>query len=246
MTNFVLYSRATSVTGKALSDALETRRGVRVGRIHRDITQVNTLIRWGNTEEFPLPVRNEPNTVTAIRRASDKLTTLRILSEAGISVPPFGIEPSSMNFPLMGRSRHGSGGADIIVYESPSDFREIADYSEFYTEYIPNRREYRVHVVNGEIVRVQGKWLDFPGHQSSRYVKNYTNGFRYRSPQHEINEERKESARRSVAALGLYFGAVDLLVAEDRSSYILEVNTAPGCSPMTLSAYANKFREMIQ
>jgi len=43
----------------------------------------------------------------------------------------------------------------------------------------------------------------------------------------------------AVEALGLTFGAVDLIVGDDGHTYILEVNTAPACSPRTAREYVN-------
>lgn len=117
--------------------------------------------------------------------------------------------------------------------------------SEFYTEYIPNTREYRVHVFRDEVIRVQGKYLDYPEQHKNSYIKNYAQGFRFRAPDRELISSRKEAAIAAVRALGLDFGAVDLLIGEDRKEYVLEVNTAPSCSPLTQAAYVTKFQEVI-
>lgn len=117
---------------------------------------------------------------------------------------------------------------------------------DFYTAYVPNRREYRIHVFQGEVIRVQGKYLDYPEQHTNEYIKNYGQGFRFRAPDRELNADRLEAARRAVDALGLDFGAVDLLVGVDRLCYVLEVNTAPACSPLTAQAYVRKFAEWLE
>lgn len=115
-------------------------------------------------------------------------------------------------------------------------------FNEFYTEFIPNTREYRFHVFDGEVIRVQGKYHDCPEQQSNPYIKNHAQGFRFRAPDREPNRDRSDAAINAVAALGLVHGAVDLVIgAVDRSCYILEVNTAPACSPLTLRAYCEAF-----
>lgn len=49
----------------------------------------------------------------------------------------------------------------------------------------------------------------------------------------------------AVNCLGLDFGAVDLLIGDDRETYILEVNTAPSCSPLTATEYIMAFKNML-
>jgi D-alanine-D-alanine ligase-like ATP-grasp enzyme len=49
----------------------------------------------------------------------------------------------------------------------------------------------------------------------------------------------------AVVALGLDFGAVDLLIGDDGQTYVLEVNTAPACSPMTAACYIGAFQRLL-
>lgn len=161
---------------------------------------------------------------------------------------------------ILGRNRHGSKGTDIRVYVPLSVLsilrekytslnQRIQSYTshdlprghELYTLYVPNTREYRVHVFRDRVLRVQGKYLDHPDQHTIPYIKNYTQGYRFRAPNRELHSDRLELAKRAVSALGLDFGAVDLIVGEDGKPYFLEVNTAPACSPLTLRAYAEAF-----
>jgi len=49
-----------------------------------------------------------------------------------------------------------------------------------------------------------------------------------------------------VRACDLDFGAVDMLLfGGEEPSMVLEVNSAPACSPLTLSAYAEALRSLI-
>jgi hypothetical protein len=230
---YFLYHKVSSKTGKALGTALGIRRGQ-----GRTAYQRPPLIRWGNAVDHGVPtVLNQRE---AILRASDKLQAFIIMAEAGVRVPEFGrIVPSEGTW--FGRKRHGYGGRDVVIYQ---DGRRISgdlqtQPHDFFTRYVPNRREYRLHVFKGEIIRLQGKWLDFPHMQSSPYIQNAANGFRFRTPNYTLRSERTEMAIKAVESLGLDFGAVDLLVGEDQLTYVLEVNTGPGCSPKTARAYAD-------
>lgn len=95
------------------------------------------------------------------------------------------------------------------------------------------------------MIRVQGKYLDYPDQHTNPYIQNYSQGFRFRSPRYNPNQERLDAAVKAVEALGLDFGAVDLLIGEDRQTYVLEVNTAPSCSPLTARAYVDKFAALL-
>lgn len=230
---FFLYHNKSYKTGRVLASSL----GLPFARNARRVpVEEDILIRWGNTQ--PLQVQEEINNATAINNASDKLRALRLLQEAGIRVPRF--ENYSDNFAgdgvvYLGRNRRGFGGQDIVVYEAPREYPFTPH--DFFTEYIEPRFEARIHVAFGEVIRVQKKYLDHPEQASNTYVRNYANGYRFRSPARELNDSRKEAAIRAVEALGLHFGAVDIVVGTDDLEYVLEVNTAPKCSPLTGRAY---------
>ena len=56
--------------------------------------------------------------------------------------------------------------------------------------------------------------------------------------------ELRTTAEHAVEALGLDFGAVDIMYHEN-TFYVLEVNTAPGLTrTRTLEAYANEIRRL--
>lgn len=226
---FFLYHKKSFKTGKVLGRCL----GVRFGREHK---ATDDLVRWGNA--VPLAKRTLLQQPEAISRASDKLVALRVMKEAGVRVPEFAMLPA--NGVWLSRKRHGFGGMDIIPLQDGQSLhpRGITGEPEFYTKYIVNRREYRIHVFQGECIRVQGKYLDHPEQHTNQYVKNYAQGFRFRTPRNELKGDRYEQAKKAVEALGLDFGAVDVVIGEeDGLCYVLEVNTAPRCSPKTARAY---------
>lgn len=142
---------------------------------------------------------------------------------------------------ILGRTRHGMAARGIQVYEPGQALGE----HELYVKHVPNQREYRVHVVRGEVIRVQGKYLDVPADHTNPYIKNHAQGFRFRTPERRLNRERTNQAINAVVALDLDFGAVDLCKGDDGQTYVFEVNTAPACSPMTLEAYVGAFTRIL-
>jgi glutathione synthase/RimK-type ligase-like ATP-grasp enzyme len=227
---YFLYHKKSCKTGKILGTALGIRRGM-----GKTADQNGPLIRWGNAVAFSAETLLQQR--EAISLASNKLSALRAMQAAGVRVPEFDMVPGDGVW--LGRKRHGFGGGDIIplrdgVCLSP---RGNTTDSEFYTKYISNTREYRLHVFRGEVIRVQGKYLDYPEQHTNEFIKNYGQGFRFRAPDRRLNSDRIEAAINAVEALRLDFGAVDLLIGTDRQAYVLEVNTAPKCSPLTARAY---------
>jgi predicted ATP-grasp superfamily ATP-dependent carboligase len=236
---FLLYHRKTRPTGRVLAQALAIDGGVDL-RHNPDI-----LIRWGSAQhpDVDRVAGQVINTASAINTAGDKLRSLRLLKEAGVTVPEFSVElPIAGTW--LGRRRRGFGGKDIVVY--CQGVKTCGDgVSEFFTKFIPNTREYRLHVVGGEVVRVQRKYLERPDQHRSEYIKNHSNGYVFKAPQKSLRKERLDMAVRAVEALGLVFGATDAVVDHDGTMYVLEVNTAPACSPLTTQAYTDGFRKLL-
>lgn len=228
----LLFHKKTRPTGRVLAQALGITGSTTPVRNGRE-----TIVRWGSRVHIP-GSNNVLNSANAIATASNKLLSLRVMDEAGVRVPKYSTDPTSLRLPVLGRRTQHSRGTDIVPCESPRDWeRKPRDY---YTEYVPTAREFRIHVFKGNVIRVQGKYLDFP-EQANPWIRNHKHGYRFRAPAKNLHSDRIEAATQAVAALGLDFGAVDLLVGEDGLAYVLEVNTAPACSPMTAEAWVRAF-----
>lgn len=227
---YVFCHRRSAPTGRKLAAVF----GLPVRR--RDPLHGSQIaLRWGTAERPLIPSVIQP--AAAIARAGNKLAALQIMQAAGIPVPEFTtVQP--INGTWLGRRLRGMGGQDIVVQPEGQITYGFAE-SDFWTKYIPNRREYRIHVVGGEVVRVQGKYLDFPQQHSNPHIKNYSQGYRFRTPERQLHRNRIDAAKNAIAALGLDFGAVDLLVSERGDPFVLEVNTAPKLAPRTARQYAS-------
>jgi glutathione synthase/RimK-type ligase-like ATP-grasp enzyme len=115
---------------------------------------------------------------------------------------------------------------------------------DYFAEYIPTAKEYRVHVFNGRIIRVAEKILT-DAENACPYIRNHEHGCTFRRPRPELGVFQEAIAASAVQSLNLNFGAVDLIVGDDGNSYVLEVNTAPACSPRTGREYVNAMMEAI-
>lgn len=243
---FLLYHRTSRPTGRVIADAFGAKRGYGTNLLRGVVPDV--FLRWGSSREVPFQAGVCVQRAAAIRQAADKLVTFGLLREAGVPIPDFTPIRAHANGwsvagkTVLGRTRHGARGRGIHVYE-PGDWM---DNHQLFVEFIPNDREYRLHVVGDKVVRVQRKYLDFPEQAGDGFVKNHEHGYRFRAPRQRLRPDREQAAIDAVKALGLDFGAVDLVIDRDDKAWVLEVNTAPACSCITATAYVGGIADLIR
>lgn len=249
MSRYFAYTRHSRPTGKILADLLgfehygvETRSG----------GPLRLLLRWGSRRRMP-PATRTLNPAKAIALASDKFAAIERWGEVGLpTVTAFrnwgDAEAAARGGVILGRTRQGMQGQGITVYGDVDGPRSPRIPHEWYSLYERPTREIRIHVVGDKVVHVQGKFLDFPEQaEGNPYVRNHRAGYRYRTPRLKVHKARREIAVEAVKSLGLNFGAVDMLLfGSEIEPKLLEVNTAPACSPLTLSLYATALARELE
>jgi len=179
----------------------------------------------------------------------NKLRSFNWLKEKEVTVPRFTENPHEAydwNKPVMVRrllSSHSGRGA---LYVGKDD-RELLTGSladaPLYVEYIKKRKEYRVHVWGNNVIDIQEKRLRNGSEGNDFQVRSYHNGWVFCRDNVDIPDDGISLAIKAVSALGLYFGAVDVVWNEaSNTCYVLEVNTAPGLSGSTLESYCNAIK----
>lgn len=210
--------------------------------------QYRLVINWGNS----VPVQHGASCVvlnkpSAISNAANKVNAFRLFEQHNISCPPWSESmPDLTDGKWMARTTiTGHSGAGIVVMRNEEDKVE----APLYTKYIPKKEEYRLHVVDGKVIFVQQKRKQSNMEQTSdeKLIRSHANGWVYCTSDVEVTDEAQELAIAAVKALGLDFGAVDMIKGKDDGSmYVLEVNTAPGlASPTLLDAYTKAFLELL-
>lgn len=138
----------------------------------------------------------------------------------------------------------GSEGKGIQICTAPEQLTP----APLYVQYVPKTDEYRVHVVQGTVIDVQRKARsrEVPDDEVNWEVRNHKNGFifmREGVTPDTVPSQVQEQAVQAVQALGLDFGAVDIIWNQRRDkAYVLEVNTAPGMTGTTLDSYCQAFQ----
>lgn len=215
--------------------------GVRCLRRSHDATSrvraSSFLVNWGCSNSTG---RENLNPYGSVCSAVNKLDAFQIMDDAAVSVPAFSPrygpdvleETNSTNSIWLARhSLTGSGGEGITVVRRG----DVWPVAPLYVKYIPKLVEFRVHVFNdGESFRIlnRQKLRESEVEQSrdERLIRNRENGWVFGLVRDMDGATKaQDEAIKAVAALGLDFGAVDVIVGrDDGKAYVLEVNTAPG------------------
>lgn len=139
---------------------------------------------------------------------------------------------------------NSSEGRGIRVFEKDDPNPPQAP---LYTEYIPKKKEFRVHVWNNKVIDVIEKRKKL-GHSGDRddFVRNTANGYVFcRTGVVEPNGIR-DLGIAAVRALSRNYGAVDIVWNEKMNKcFVLEVNSRPGMEGTTVEKYAQAILQGI-
>lgn len=245
MRNVKIYSYNL---GSAGAGALA--RGLNVVRLRDEGRPIRTklLINWGSSgspERRQVTAQKVLNPFNNVKIASNKLETFQKFAEnPEIQIPQWTTDPEvarTFGTVVCRTVLRGHSGNGIVLWEGDGDLPR----APLYTQYVKKKHEFRVHVMNGEVIDVQQKRKrrDFDGEPNTK-VRNHQNGWVYCRENLDIPDDLSRQAILATGALGLDFGAVDLIYNERQNrSYVLEVNTAPGLEGTTLENYVNGFKK---
>lgn len=241
---YLLYSRKTSQTGRLLRDVL----GIAGGSRGPD-ERVDVLVRWGSSDSVRFRALETINKRDAIRLAADKYTALRRMQEFHIPVPrTYGANERNMHYPVLGRRTHHTQGRDIVLCLQRMDVeRALEAGCTHFTELVPKAREFRVHVFEGEVLKLSEKVLTHPD-QYVPWMWNFETGFTFRNVRPIIPAVLERVTAAGIAAvqsLGLDFGAADVCLTDDGHVIVFEVNTGPSLAEKSLGVYARKIAERL-
>lgn len=219
------------------------------------------ILNWGSSRvpdwasraaARSVPILNKPANVAI---AVDKLLTLKRLSEAGVRVPEFTTNVSvagewlRRGATVMERHelRGNSGDGIRVVNFDDEEMESNLTSAPLYTKFIPKTAEFRVHVFNGEVIDYIQK-LKISSERRpenfNKYISSVNYGWVFSRTGIRDMPEVRQIAIQAVRALGLDFGAVDVVFA-DGLPFVLEVNCSPGLAGTTLVKYGNALRRYM-
>src|SRR5207302_565706 len=160
--HYIIYSKGTSPTGRALAERLQI-----PGGINPRTKAIDLLIRWGSSVSVPIKPKLVLNKKPNIEQATNKMLAMEIMRAKGISIPEIiTLDQASelrgyitKTSPVLGRKLHHTQGRDLILCLQAADVRRILNRgeSDYFVRYIQTKREYRIHVFQGKIIRVNQK-----------------------------------------------------------------------------------------
>lgn len=205
------------------------------------------VVNWGVSHMPMLPPNKLLNYPTKVHRASNKLAAFELFCKEQVKSVPWCapededclMEWQEQKATIVGRQTlTGHSGHGIIIMGPGEPIQPAL----LYTKYIFKVHEYRVHVVCGAMVDTQMKIRDPHKVPLSWKVRSHENGFIFARNNVSVSPERDKLAIDACAALGLDFGAVDIVEDKNGCLYTLEINTAPGLEGQTITSYADAFR----
>lgn len=193
------------------------------------------------------------NPCDRVRVAGNKLSTFQTLeNKDGVRIPLYTTDRDvatcwvrdGINV-VCRTTLSGHSGAGIVMACKEDELVR----APLYVQYVKKQKEFRVHVAFGSVIDVQEKRkrADVDKESVNFQVRNHHSGWVYCREDIVQPTGLADMAIKTVAQLGLDFGAVDLIWNEKRNEvYVLEVNTAPGLEGSTVDKYAEAFlKELV-
>lgn len=270
MARLAIFSHAPSDSVNALKAHLSIE-GVDLIKIKRENSRFlgrdgDLIINYGSSA-FPMQrvgrgrLLNNPE---AVGLSSNKLRAFQRFEQAGVKTVEWTADYAQAatwvregGMVYARTSLQGHSGAGIVIgYGNPAGVGDAGDVqvvstlprAQLYTKAIlQERREFRIHVMNGVITYVQQKRRRDGFRENENYsnlVRNHHTGWIYATQNADVCDEAKREAVKAIEALGLDFGAVDVITRRGEA-WVLEVNTAPGMSGTNLETYATNFQRIL-
>lgn len=247
MRKFIYPYKKGSKSAKELSLALGSKLIKREGSKFKP--NGKTIVNWGcsvlpaNITNSNAIILNHPDKVAL---ASNKLKCFNILAMTDVGIPEFGTTLAWSEDKIRHERKvfcrtklSGNSGDGIVVAENGAQLVPAPLYTLWYLI----KNEYRVHVFQGKVIDVQRKArkLDVPDEDVNWKVRNLAGGFIFSREGCEPENGVEDAAVKAVEALGLDFGAVDVMYTKSDKVMVLEVNTACGLMGSTIDSYKEAF-----
>lgn len=188
-----------------------------------------------------------------VKRAANKANAKMIMWVRGVPTPmPMTPEYAAFEMEarerlMIGREDRTGQGRRLLIASTASDVREKTSATHW-CDWIKADEEYRVHVVADKVIKISEKVNpDFEPGGHDFAIRSHNRGWTFQVPTLPKGQRgpMRMAAKDAVRALGLDFGAVDVLRQSSTGEvWVLEVNTAPALTDATsntLDKYVRAF-----
>ncbi len=234
----IAYSRKSSKTGRILKEALDaTRRG---------LDRCDVVINWGTSDlwacDAPLVFNRDAES------AINKFEMIKTLKNAGVPVPEYKTVGDNIQALADTQGCVYIRGFDNETRYAPVDSFDTDNDAYASRPVAMKRREYRLHVFDGQIFAMYEKVPKESFIGMPKLFKAETCDFRRVEPTISLcNLEGQSIAKRAVRALGLDYGAVDMIRTMGGASYVVcEVNSSSGLNTANVKRLVDLIRRKYE
>jgi hypothetical protein len=242
----ILAQRGMTPSGKLLRDALEQITGKKIlvttsaSKISPDITH---LVRWGNKT----PVRsscimiNHPEFIDICGKLQFYRTFRNVSSKYFKVVPFYNSSTVPDEYPIVIRKTlYGYGGDGIELCKSKTEYEKMMSSSYHWSPFFRTDSEFRVHIGDGQILRIFKKCLNENCTEDELPIRNSQKyHFSLRSDVSEFPKLLEVIQELSNTIAINSFMGIDIAWSRELERYIIfEANTAPGLNTNTAQVYA--------
>lgn len=242
---FILPYKPGSESAKKLAECLDAK--LLKSEYHKLVTFSSYVINWGNSKRLVASVEKVLNHPKFVRKAVNKLEAFKVFKAKNVAVPDFttSFEEAKQwiedgEWVVARDLLESHSGQGITLAKTVA---ELPTNSKLYVKYFKKTYEFRVHVFNGESIDYiqKRKRNDIDETMFNKYIRSYGNGWVFCREDIHHSEAVETMAVKAVKALGLDFGAVDVVMKQNGEIKILEVNCAPALEGTTLDKYTEAF-----
>jgi len=214
------------------------------------------ILSWGAgyCGEEEIELKSQPfNSLKAIHKnAYDKYNSLGMMTEQRVPVPKHcpassideALKRGLLEYPVIGRKNSHRSGSGFYLCMNNRDLKNNINKTNYFLQYIPVAREYRINICFGKVARCHTKT---PTDGCDSIVRTHSKGWLFEHiPYANVGRNIIKQAQRAMKAVGLNYGAVDIIKAEDGGVYVLEVNSAPALGDAGLENYVDRFQDKLE
>lgn len=186
----------------------------------------------------------------------NKLLQFEAFTQHGLSCPDWTTDKEIANewikegsTVLARQLLNSHSGRGIIILGSEASGTLVE--APLYVKYKKKKHEYRVHVVDGQVldtqIKLRKRGYNDGGRQRDNQIRNYHTGWIYGREGLTADDRRDQLAIAAANAVGLRIAAVDIIYNEREDGYyVLECNSAPGLqSPTLIEKYVRHFTQEL-
>lgn len=254
---YILTAGSLLPSARALREKIQSLCGERLQLCTKYPEIGKVAIRWGNSVAVTNAAKDgNLNAAMIVRVMANK----KIFSDKYVEdfwVPQFRTDiPKAEDFPVIIRkTMTGFGGVGIVPCGNIKEFNQNWQTGYYWTKYINLASEFRVHIFDGDVLRIFKKVKESGIEETKYNIRNSSKGWHF-SP---VEADGSLIYLRKLATqfwnvtkdkFHVEHGFLALDVGwnnENKKYFILEGNTAPGIAnnPTTCERYAQKFVDIL-